>query len=75
FLWFDMSNIPVFDTVRQLIEIEWHTSVTQEVAGSSAVFRGFYGDYDMRFTYNGKTTEKALRIREDENNVYTVVLD
>jgi hypothetical protein len=51
---YDMTDKPVYRTLRRLIKEEWHTDLTLEIKNSSVNFSGFYGDYDVEVECDGK---------------------
>lgn len=71
---FDFSEKPAWRVLRQLINEEWHTEGNLCTKEGEAVFRGFYGDYDLTVTHGGRSTHHSLSLREDEENTLTVML-
>lgn len=51
---YDMTDKPVYRTLRRLIKEEWHTDLTLEIKNGSVNFSGFYGDYDVEVECDGK---------------------
>lgn len=71
---FDMSEKPVYKTLRRLIRDEWNTSVTSKAVGGKAVFRGFYGTYDVEVSCKNRTAKTVMTISEGGENAVTVKL-
>ena len=67
---FDMTPKPAYNRIKELIQKKWHTEedlVTDE--NGNADFRGFYGEYDVEITANGKTATKKITLSSKfENN-------
>ena len=71
---FDFSEKPAFRVLKHLITKEWHSEGTLCTKEGEASFRGFYGDYDLVITHNGKTTHHPLSLREGKADIVTVVV-
>ncbi len=63
----DLTEKPVYKTLDELINKIWHTEAVIATDNSgSAYFTGFFGDYEITFTQNGKTkTEKVSLTKEN----------
>ena len=71
---FDMSEKPAYKRLRHLIREEWHTDVTVAAKNGIASFRGFYGDYDITVTVDGKEyPAKWLFSKEGKNKLTLTV--
>ena len=71
---FDMSEKPVYQTLKRLINQEWHTEELITANGNSAKFRGFFGDYDLTVHAGGKTIPVNFTLSGEANNQITVKL-
>ena len=60
----DCSEKPVYRVLDELINKEWRTNLTAEANGSFS-FMGFYGDYEVEATHEGKTVTKTVRLYKD----------
>lgn len=68
---FDMSPKPAWHVLDQLINRDWHTSIDAECNGSADV-KGFYGNYELTATANGKTVTVPLHLKKGLSNQFTV---
>ena len=58
---FDMTPKPAYYKIKELTQKIWHTeetAVTDE--NGDLTFRGFYGDYELEITKDGKTFTKEI---------------
>ena len=72
---FDLSPKPAYYKIKDLIQRVWHTegeTVTNE-QGNTA-FRGFFGQYELEITANGKTVKRSLSLSSKSDNRVTIVL-
>lgn len=70
---FDMTPKPAYNTIKDLVKREWHTEGTGATdAGGNVSFRGFYGEYELEITSNGKTVTKKINLSKDCKNKFTV---
>ena len=60
----DCTEKPVFRVMDELINKKWKTNIST-TANDTLYFTGFYGDYEIEATYNGKTVTKDLRLWKD----------
>ena len=60
----DCSEKPVYRALDELINNEWRTNVTAEASGRFC-FTGFYGDYEVEATCDGKTVTQTIRLYKD----------
>lgn len=70
---FDLTPKPAYYAIKDLIFREWHTScevVTND--SGKAVFKGFYGDYDVVIEATGKTVTKSIKLKSKGKNTFTV---
>lgn len=72
---FDMTPKPAYLKIKELTQKTWHTE-TEAVtdANGIAVFRGFYGSYDLEVTVNGKTVTREFDLSSKSDNIKTVVI-
>ena len=72
---FDMTKKPAYDALYNLIHKEWHTELeTGTDESGTASFRGFYGDYELEITVDGKKYTKAISTSRDKLNQFTIKL-
>lgn len=72
---FDMTPKPAFYKIKELIHKKWHTeSEVMSNDNGKAIFRGFYGEYDLEITVNGKKVVKSIKLSSEKDNKITVVL-
>lgn len=70
---FDMSPKPAYDTLRRLIKEEWSTK-TETFAndGGQAEFKGFFGEYEIKITYDGKQTTHKINLSAKSDNIFEI---
>ncbi len=70
---FDLSPKPAYLKIKELTQKRWHTE-TELVADECGKvnFRGFYGDYDVEITLNGKTVTKEITLSKKSNSVFVI---
>ena len=61
----DLSPKPAYERFDRLINHDWHTAYSASGAGDRFVFDGFYGDYDVTFTHDGKKYTRSIRLFRD----------
>lgn len=72
---FDMRKKPAFYKVQELFTKKWHTETETETGeNGKAVFRGFYGDYDLVFVKDGKEIPYEISLSSKKNNVNKIIL-
>lgn len=60
---FDLTPKPALTMLRHLFEKEWHTDETLTIGESGcARFKGFYGEYDVEVTVDGRTIRSSLHL-------------
>lgn len=64
----DCSTKPAYKEIEKLIKQEWTTSFETKVSDELR-FSGFYGDYEIEITHDGKTKKENLRLFK-ENTGY-----
>ncbi len=75
FIRFDMTPKPAYNKICELFGKDG--ALTQETASNeygNAYFRGFYGEYDITVTADGKTVSKTINVRKNKDNEFEVVL-
>ena len=63
-----------YKTLQRLIRQEWTTRETVKVENGEARFRGFYGDYRLTVTAEGKRYETMVKLRRDMERVCKIML-
>ena len=70
---FDMTPKPAYNAIKNLLQNVWHTEeeiVTDE--NGEAIFRGFYGKYDVTYTVDGKEITKTIDLSKEKYNKFTL---
>ena len=68
---FDMTPKPAYYTFKNLFEKEWHTEAEVSTdAEGFALFKGFYGEYDVTVEVNGEKTTHRVNLSKKRYNVY-----
>jgi GH35 family endo-1,4-beta-xylanase len=60
----DCSEKPIFRVMDDLINKEWRTNLTA-TTDQRLYFTGFYGDYEIEATHEGKKVTKTIRLWKD----------
>jgi len=68
---YDMTPKPAYYALYDLIHKTWHTHVEQTVNGRADI-KGFYGEYDVTATVNGKTVTTQIHLKKGHNNQFTI---
>ena len=72
---FDLSPKPAYNKIRELIKERWHTEETAVTGeNGTAVFRGFYGDYEIEIIQNGKTVTKEITLSKKTDGTFTITI-
>lgn len=69
----DLTEKPAIRAIDHLFKKEWHTEGEVAAPQGEATFRGFYGDYTLQITHNGRTTEQQVCLDEAQNEQTVVV--
>ena len=72
---FDLSPKPAYNKIKELVKERWHTegsTLTNE--NGSAAFRGFYGDYEIEITANGKTITKEISLSKKTDSTFVITI-
>ena len=72
---FDMTPKPAYITLDNLINKKWHTELNLILNDEGSVdFRGFYGDYEIEITKDGKTVSKTFTLSSKKKNNLTITI-
>ena len=72
---FDMSPKPAYYKIKELLQEIWHTEKELVTDKDGCVeFRGFYGEYDLVITANGKTVTRKIQLSSKADNARSVIL-
>lgn len=70
---FDMTPKPAYYKIKELTQKTWHTELETETDGDGKTeFRGFYGQYELEITVDGKKVCKTLDLSAKKENVFTM---
>lgn len=72
FLRHDLSEKPVFTTLKKLIHEDWHTETSVKAVDGVAKFRGFYGDYDLTVYADGKQIPAKISLSKESKNQFII---
>ena len=66
---FDMTPKPAYYALNNLINKKWNTQLNLTLNDEGNVdFRGFFGDYEIEITKDGKTIRKTFTLSSKEKN-------
>ncbi len=72
---FDLSPKPAYLRIKELVNERWHTETVAVTDGDGrASFRGFYGQYEIEITANGKTVTRTVDLSSKSENNFSVVI-
>lgn len=72
---FDLSPKPAYVKIKELLQKRWHTEEELVTDKNGCVeFRGFYGEYDLVITANGKTVTRKIQLSSKADNARSVIL-
>lgn len=74
---FDITPKPALKMIKKLFEEEFHTEMSLSTNdGGSARFKGFYGNYEVEITTEGKSETRSIHLEKniDTNPVFTFKL-
>lgn len=72
---FDMSEKPAYKALKQLICEEWHTEETTTADENGRVgFKGFFGDYDITVTVDGKEACATFPLQRADCDEWSIVI-
>ena len=63
---FDGTPKPAYYALKKLLHETWHTAleISTGEANNSAMFKGFYGTYELTITANEKTFQKSIHLQK-----------
>ncbi|MDY3928322.1 MAG: endo-1,4-beta-xylanase [Clostridia bacterium] len=72
---FDFTPKPAYYVIKDLFEKEWRTN-TEIVSYKNGIgrFKGFYGEYELEFEYDGKKYTKTFNFSKHGNNKFKIIL-
>jgi len=71
----DLSPKQSFDVLQNLIHKEWHTQGSSDAdADGTAIFKGFYGEYDVTVTEGDHTTRQTIHLAKHGHNDFVIKL-
>lgn len=72
---FDLSPKPAYYKIKELIQQRWHTETELETSQNGVCsFRGFYGQYEIEISANGKTDTRLIKLSSKLENKVSVIL-
>lgn len=71
---YDFTPKPSYQVIRSLFEKEWRTNLKLHTDSGALSFKGFYGQYDLEITANGRQTRKTIHLSKEQNNHFTIKL-
>ncbi|MBQ7353836.1 MAG: endo-1,4-beta-xylanase [Clostridia bacterium] len=71
---FDMTPKPAYRILDELINKRWRTKLRASITNGEAKLRGFYGDYEIKVTANGKTTVKSVTLSSKKDNNIRIII-
>lgn len=72
---YDLSPKPAYYTLKNLIWSKWCTKESKiSSENGECLFRGFYGDYKIDISLNGKTITENISLRKGCKNEFTFVI-
>ena len=72
---FDMSPKPAYYKIKELTQKVWHTETEKNTNENGiASFRGFFGEYELQITAEGKTVTRNIQFSAGANKKIEVVL-
>lgn len=72
---FDLSPKPSYQMLKKLIHETWHTSLSLNSGERSFIdMKGFYGNYEVRATVDGKTFAQEIHLEKGAKNQFEIVI-
>ena len=72
---FDLSKKKAYHVVKKLFSEKWHTEENGITNDSGKFdFKGFFGDYDVEITHDGKTVNKKIKLSQSKNNLIKIMI-
>ncbi|MCR4719374.1 MAG: endo-1,4-beta-xylanase [Firmicutes bacterium] len=69
---FDMSEKPAFQRIKKLFNEIWHTEESKMTENGIAMFKAFYGDYDIIIKKENTTVKKQISISSQKDNKFII---
>ena len=71
---YDFTPKPSYQVIRDLFGKEWRTNLKLHTDSGALSFKGFYGQYDLEITANGKRTRKTIHLSKEQNTLFPIKL-
>lgn len=71
---YDFTKKPAYDALHNLIHKEWHTVIDGLATKGEYTFKGFYGEYELEATVNGKVFPFKVTLSPKDNDEKVIVL-
>ena len=72
---FDLSPKPAYYKIKELLQEKWHTEEELVTDKDGRVeFRGFFGEYELVITANGRTVTRKIHLSSKSDNARSVIL-
>lgn len=72
---YDFTPKPAYHMIRELFEKTWRTNLALDTGNSEkAVFKGFYGEYELEITANGKTVKRTVHLNRQCSTDFVVTI-
>ena len=71
---YNFTPKPSYKVIRDLFGKEWRTNLKLHTDSGALSFKGFYGQYDLEITVNGKRIRKTIHLSKDQNNHFIIKL-
>lgn len=71
---YDFTPKPAYYVIRDLFRKEWITELVTEAEDGEFQFKGFYGDYELKITSEGKEFIRGIHLGKNLRNRLTVIL-
>ena len=70
----DMSPKPAFFALDELINKTWRTNISDTAKNGEFNMKGFYGEYEVKATVDGKTTVLNIHLKKGADNQFKIVI-
>lgn len=71
---YDFTRKPSYYMLKDLIHNVWHTQAEKDFVNGWTSFKGFYGDYDLEISVNGKAYNKEISLKKNCENEFDVIV-
>ncbi len=71
---YDFTPKPSYQVIRDLFGKEWRTNLNLHTDSGALSFKGFYGQYDLEITVNGKQTRKTIHLSKENSSHFIIKL-